>query len=41
MKMSVQHYGAKDIKSENKYDLIVEDQIEFISHELMKGARFA
>ena len=35
--MSVQHYGAKDTKTENKYDLLVEDQIEFISHELMKG----
>lgn len=39
--MSVHHYGVKDAKAEDKYELLVEDQIEFISHELMKGTHAA
>ena len=37
MKMSMQRYGAKDKAKEEQYELLVEDQIEFISHELLKG----
>jgi hypothetical protein len=35
--MSLQSYGAKDKAKEEQYELLVEDQIEFISHELLKG----
>ena len=37
--MSMQHFGAKDKDKNNdkQYDLLVEDQIDFISHELLKG----
>lgn len=39
VKMSVHHYGNKDKNKpkEEQYELLVEDQIEFISHELLKG----
>jgi ABC-type transport system involved in cytochrome bd biosynthesis fused ATPase/permease subunit len=37
VKMSMQRYGAKDKAKEEQYELLVEDQIEFISHELLKG----
>ena len=39
VKMSLQHFGAKDKDKdkEEQYDLLVEDQIDFISHELLKG----
>ena len=39
--MSLQHYGTKEARTEDKYELLVEDQIEFISHELMKGTHAA
>lgn len=37
VKVSVLHFGAKDKIKEEQYDLLVEDQIEFISHEMLKG----
>ena len=37
VKTSIMHFGAKDKRAEDTYELLVEDQIEFISHELMKG----
>lgn len=40
--MAQQRYGAKDKDKgkEEQYDLLVEDQIDFISHELLKGITF-
>jgi pre-mRNA-splicing factor ATP-dependent RNA helicase DHX16 len=40
VKTAMVHFGAKDRKSKaDEYDLVFEDQIDFISNELMKGTR--
>lgn len=39
VKMSSVHVGRKSGKKEDEYELLMEDQIDFISHELLKGTR--